>query len=120
MSFGEVDLKDLSTCKFETDGIGRFPQGSSLTPPQLAAIEVVKGEPLQNLSKFTPKLLVLTIGGVSLLAEVSLQIDGGYVSKTSTTEFDAVGQGDTEEIAVEDLLCAIKLLKEATSKKASE
>ena len=115
MSASIATYKDLFTCKYQSEGISIFPKGSSVLVPPIAVVEV-KGK-AYNLSKFTPKLHLLKIGDLSLLVETSLQIDGGYVAKTSTDNFDAVGEGDTETEAIEDIKSAIKLLKEAVSEK---
>ena len=108
--------KLLSTCAFESEGNGIFLKGSSVRTQPVGAHEIKQDTPFGNLSRFDPRLHVLRIGDLTLLAEVSLQVDGGYVSKASAQRFDAIGQGDTEEEAIEDIKCAIKLLKDATSK----
>lgn len=108
--------KVLSTCVFESEGNGIFLKGSSVRTQPVGAHEIKQGTPFANLSRFDPRLHVLKIGDLTLLAEVILQVDGGYVSKASASRFDAIGQGDTEEEAIEDIKCAIRLLKEATSK----
>lgn len=108
-----VAFKTLSSSKLEEEGVGTFSQSSTLRTAQFGATEIVKNVPFENLSKFTPKLILLA--DLSLLAEVSLQFDGGYVSRASSFRFDAIGQGETEEEAIEDLRSAVKLLKEVTS-----
>ena len=111
------DVSNISSAMMGTFG---FSDGSSLIVPALQSIEIRKDEPLKDLSKFSPKLRVLKVGDLSLLVEISLQIEGGYVARSSTLEFDAVGQGETEEEATEDIRHAIELLKEATVINTSE
>jgi hypothetical protein len=110
-------FKFLSTCQVQNEGNGSFSSGTSSKVSQLGGLEINQGAPFENLSKFTPVLYLLKIDDMSLLVEVSLQIEGGYTSKTSAIRFDAIGQGNTEEEAIDDIKAAIKLLKEATSSK---
>ena len=117
MSVSVLDLKSLSTHRLDSEGNSVLPRGSSLVVSSIVAVELSKDVTLKNLSKFTPKLQILKIDDSSLLIEVSLQIDGGYMAKTSTDNFDAVGEGDTETEAIEDIKSAIRLLKEAVSQK---
>jgi predicted RNase H-like HicB family nuclease len=115
MSVSVLDLKNLSTRRLDSEGNSVLLRGSSLVVSPIIAVEISKDVTFRNLSKFTPKLQILKMDNSTLLIEVSLQIDGGYVAKTSVDDFDAVGEGDTETEAIEDIISAIKLLKETVS-----
>lgn len=86
----------------------------------VGTLEIPLDTPFGNLSRFAPRLYVLKIKDLTLPVEVTLQVDGGYVSKASAPRFDAIGQGSTEEEAIDDIKCAIKLLREATFEQTSE
>lgn len=120
MSEAMVYFRNLGNREFDTEGTSILPQMSSLAVHPLEGVEIIEDEPLKDLSKFSPKLRILKVGDLSLLVDINLQIDGGYVAKTSALEFDAVGQGETEEEALQDIVYAIELLKEATTRNTSE
>lgn len=120
MSVVPIKLKNLSNRESDTIGTGVFLDSSTLVVHPLKSVEIAKGQPLKDLSKFSPKLRILQVGDLSLLIETSLQIEGGYVAEASTPEFDAIGQGETEEEALQDIRHAIEILKEASARNTSE
>ena len=120
MYVATASLKNLCNVSSGMTGSIGFSDGSSSIVPPLESLEIGKDETLKDMSKFSPKLRILKVADLSLLVEISLQIEGGYVAKGSTPEFDAVGQGETEEEATEDIRHAIELLNACMQASTSE
>lgn len=59
-----------------------------------------------------PSIEPLEVGGQIFPILVIPQIDGKMVTRISTSRFNATGQGDTEEEALNDIKSAIELLLE--------
>jgi len=70
-----------------------------------AGIEVAFPFPL-------PSLLPLEVKGQIFSVLAISQMDGSIVTRTSTSRFNATGQGKTEEEALQDIKSAIELLME--------
>ena len=120
MTDASINLRNASISELDTKGTGFFLENSSLIVHPIETQEVAKDQPLKDLSKYSPKLRILKIGDLSLPTQISLQIEGGYLAEASTLEFDAIGQGETEEEAIQDLTQAIELLKKSTTRNISE
>ena len=70
---------------------------------------------VETLSQHISKLSMIEVKNQHFLMRLNLQPDGGYVAEVSTPIFGAIGQGETEEQAIQDIRDAIDILIEETS-----